>query len=375
MVRFVQFVMQTASVIIPVRKNRVAFIRRSFSGSNITPLIDWIRANHPEVDILLVDSSPSGQLIGTGGLSGRIRQYLALLQSRVIVTTHGPFIKTPKNTTVELWHAFPTKKPSALYNRRALRRIKRVNRMTDHFVSYSDFSSLLYNSRNHMDIGKYVPLGAPRNDYLFNEMPDPYHQDYKKVILYAPTFRESFDNTKPLRMDFWFDDFSVEEFHHFLVQHGLLLIWKLHPNDEKRWSTYDQAEFPSNLLILTDNKLREMNVDLYQMLSLTDGLITDFSSIYADYLLLDRPMIFTAADELRFNEERGLLLNPYDAWMPGPICRNFVQLKEEILHSISDPTYFRIERHFLRRIFHRHTDSGSTERVGNFILTLLRSNE
>jgi len=373
MVRFIQSVLQVFSVLIPVRENRVAFLRRSFSGSNITPLIDWMRANHPEIDILLLDSSPSGHLIGTGNLSSRIRQYLGLLQSKVIVTTHGPFIKTAKNKTVELWHAFPTKKPSTLHNQRALRRIKRINRLTDHFVSYSDFSSLLHNSRNHMDFGKYVPLGAPRNDYLFSSMPDLYHKSYKKVILYAPTFRESFDNTKPLRLNFWFDDFSAEEFHNFLVQNECLLIWKLHPNDEKRWSVADQSEFPSNLLILTDNKLREMGVDLYQLLSLSDALITDFSSIYADYLLLDRPMIFTAADELRFNEERGLLLNPYDAWMPGPKCRNFAQLKEEILRSLSDPAYFQLERHFLRRIFHRYTDGGSTERVGNFILTLLRS--
>ncbi len=373
MVRFTQSVLQAISVLIPVRENRVAFLRRSFSGSNITPLIDWMRANHPEIDILLLDSSPSGQLVGTGKLSSRIRQYLALLQSRVIVTTHGPFLKTARNTTVELWHAFPTKKASALFSQRALRRIKRINRLTDHFVSYSDFSSLLYNSRNQMDFSKYVPLGAPRNDYLFSSMPDPYHKDYKKVILYAPTFRESFDNSKPLRMNFWFDDFSAKEFHDFLVQNGILFIWKLHPNDEKRWSVIDQTDFPSNLLILTDNQLREMGVDLYQLLSLSDVLITDFSSIYADYLLLDRPMIFTAADELRFNAERGLLLNPYDGWMPGPKCRNFAQLKEEILRSLSDPSYFQSERHFLRRIFHLYTDGGSTERVGKFILSLLRS--
>jgi CDP-glycerol glycerophosphotransferase (TagB/SpsB family) len=373
LVRVIQFLLSLLSVFIPVHMNRVGFIRRSFSGSNITPVVDWLHEHHPEVDILLLDSSPSGRLVGSGNWLYRLKQYLALLQCRVIVTSHGPFVKTHRNVTIELWHAFPTKKESALFNRRARQRIKRINRMTDQFISYSDFASLLYNSRYHMALSKYISLGAPRNDYLLTSIPDLYHAEFKKVILYAPTFRESFDKTKPLKMDFWLTDFRAMEFHKFLVEHGYLLIWKLHPNEEKRWAAFDQNEFPTKLLVLTDQKLRDMGIDFYQLLSLTDALVTDYSSIYADYLLLDRPMVFVPADEDFFNEQRGLLLNPYDVWMPGPKCRNQQQLQDEISHSLEDSAYFQHERQFLRGVFHRFTDGKSTERVANFILSKLEN--
>lgn len=366
-----QFLMRFFSFAIPVHQDRVVFIRRSFSGSNITPVVDSLKLHHPEVDILLVDSSPSGQLMGTGSWLEKVCLYLHLLQSKVIVTTHGPSLKTNKNTTIELWHGFPTKKESILHNRRARQRIERVNRMTDHFVSYSDFASLLYNSRYHMPVTKYIALGAPRNDYLYSTIPDPYHSQYKKVILYAPTFRESFDNSKPLKMDFWMTDFHARNFHKFLLENGYLFIWKLHPNEEKRWSTFDQEEFPSNLLILTDKKLRDMGVDFYQILSLTDALVTDYSSIYADYLLLDRPMVFVAADEERNNEERGLLLNPFNVWMPGPKCYNQKQLQEEISRCLEVKAYFQRERQFLRSAFHQYADGRSTERVVDLILSKL----
>jgi CDP-glycerol glycerophosphotransferase (TagB/SpsB family) len=127
------------------------------------------------------------------------------------------------------------------------------------------------------------------------------------------------------------------------------------------------------LLVLTDQKLRDMGIDFYQLLSLTDALVTDYSSIYADYLLLDRPMVFVPADEDFFNEQRGLLLNPYDVWMPGPKCRNQQQLQDEISHSLEDSAYFQHERQFLRGVFHRFTDGKSTERVANFILSKLEN--
>jgi CDP-glycerol glycerophosphotransferase (TagB/SpsB family) len=326
---------------------------------------------YPNLDILLMDSSASDQPYETGGIFKRASQYIDLIQSKVIVTTHGPLIKTKKNITIELWHAFPTKKESALNNKRARKRIKRLNKMTDCFVSYSDFSTLLYNSRYGMPTRKYVVLGAPRNDYLFSEIADPYHREYKKVIIYAPTFRESKTEGERLTLDFWFEKFSSKDFYRFLLQNNYLFIWKLHPNEERRWKSFEQDNIPSNLLILTDSKLRDMNVDFYQLLSLTDLLITDYSSIYADYLLLDKPMIFIPADIGKFDEERGLLLSPYDTWMPGPKCHDQNELQEEIGRSLSDDNYYRKERNFLRDVFHRYQDGKSTDRVIEFILSKL----
>ncbi len=57
-----------------------------------------------------------------------------------------------------------------------------------------------------------------------------------------------------------------------------------------------QTKKTDNLHILEDNYLRDKRLDLYEVVNAADLLITDYSSIYFDYLLLDRPIIFTPLD-------------------------------------------------------------------------------
>ena len=96
----------------------------------------------------------------------------------------------------------------------------------------------------------------------------------------------------------------------------------------------------SNISLITDELLRDKEIDFYHLLAVSDLLITDFSSIYADYLLIDKPIIFISVDLQNYEEERGLLLNPYDMWMPGPKCFSQEELQNEIKKSLQNKNYF-----------------------------------
>lgn len=363
------------SLFIP-KSNRIAFVRRSFSGSNATPVYERMKAINPNLEISIIDFGAFSQEIKFSNIINKLKAYHKLIKCKVIVTTHGPVLKsifkTKKQIYIELWHAFPTKKAGLYLDRMGNSGFVKY---TDYFLSYSEFCTLLLNSRYGLPIDKYVVLGAPRNDYLFSPHDDIYHDNFSKVIFYTPTFRESRDAEKIKSLNLWFDDFSLVRLNEFLLQNNYLFVWKLHPSDENELLKLNDTPVYSNISLLTNRKLQGMKIDFYQLLALSDLLITDYSSIYADYLLLDKPLIFTPTDLDKFSAERGVLLTPYEVWVPGPICLTQASLQAELLRCLNEPDYYEKERKFMRDLFHKYQDGHSADRVIEFILSKLDKNK
>lgn len=171
-------------------------------------------------------------------------------------------------------------------------------------------------------IEKTAITGFPRNDYFFqkdtgiqNKIQQCWHfQEYRKVVLWMPTFKQS--NLEDLSEDYihnetglsLFDQMEdLEKFSAFLKEQNVLLVLKLHPY---------QAELPvfqrkyDNILVLRNKDLEEQDLQLYQVIPYSDALITDYSSIATDYLLLDKPIIFTLDDYEEYAASRGEFYPP-----------------------------------------------------------------
>lgn len=139
------------------------------------------------------------------------------------------------------------------------------------------------------------------------------------VCLYVPTFRKD-----------WADPFSGQldlvRLSSFACRLNLLVVLKLHPFMQGRYS-FDQ--FP-NLL--------EYDVlgDVYPLMAECDLLITDYSSIFFDFLLLNRPIVFYAPDlETYVAEDRGMYFD-YDAMTPGAKCFNYKELEQRLAMIIAN---------------------------------------
>jgi len=113
--------------------------------------------------------------------------------------------------------------------------------------------------------------------------------------------------------------------------------------------------------------LLEEKIDLYEVINAADLLITDYSSVYFDYLLLDRPIIFTPLDLEQYKKNRGFLAEPYDFWAPGPKCINYNELKNEISKCFRNKKYYEKERKTIKKIVHHYTDGNSTQRIFEMI--------
>ncbi|MCC5968292.1 MAG: CDP-glycerol glycerophosphotransferase family protein [Natronohydrobacter sp.] len=155
--------------------------------------------------------------------------------------------------------------------------------------------------------------GQPRNDSLFAP-PDPLVllgsdtdamarieaavAQGKRLFLYAPTWRPR-DMTQP------FEALDTDRIAAFLKQANAVLVYKPHPKE---------SGTPKMKGIIRFRK----SADIYPALRHFDALITDYSSIFSDFLLLDRPIIFYTYDRQQYEANRKFM-HEFDRLVPGPI--------------------------------------------------------
>lgn len=191
----------------------------------------------------------------------------------------------------------------------------------------------------------------------------------KKIVMFAPTFRmnnedirysdgaEIIDNNF-LRVN----DFCMEEIDYYLEQSNLHLILKLHPYEEEYFRGI--ATLSSNITIISSDELTQKNIDLNQLLSLVDILITDYSSIYLDYLILNKPLIFLVPDVDAYSSARGgFTLEPFDFWTPGDKVSCQRSLLNSINKIITGNDEYAEKRNQINLIINKYSDANNSQRV------------
>ena len=166
----------------------------------------------------------------------------------------------------------------------------------------------------------------------------------KRVILYSPTWRLPEDTQPAHALD-------LAQFNEFALRHDLLIVWKAHPKDQ---SVVEERE----AIIVLDK-----DVDTYPVMKYADCMITDYSSIYMDYILLDRPILFFPYDRNAYFAKRGIQ-HDYDAIAPGPKCLTQAQLQEALRQIVIEGRDSWAEaRGRVRRDFCAYRDDRSCERL------------
>lgn len=129
----------------------------------------------------------------------------------------------------------------------------------------------------------------PRNNIFFDKkwLYEVYNvkellnlKTYKKIILYTPTWRDNRDSFSP------FSDIFLENFNNYLNENNYIFLVKWH-----LWTKNVDISKKSNI-----KNISKIDFDIQELLKYTDILITDYSSIYIDFLLTKKPIIFYAFD-------------------------------------------------------------------------------
>lgn len=122
-----------------------------------------------------------------------------------------------------------------------------------------------------------------------------------KVLLYMPTFRDS-------EIEF-FDVIQLEELNRYLEKHHYLLCVKLHCKSKLK-TVFEKLQ-GSNIIMIPQE------ADPYVFVGQSDALITDYSSIYFDYLLTGKPIIFFCYDLEHYLHDSREMYFDYEDFTPG----------------------------------------------------------
>lgn len=347
---------------------KIALITNDNSGCNSKALYkqipDYI-LNEFEVELI------------SGSDRERINNY------EICISTHYNSQYGIQKTNIDLFHGFPLKTMGVMNeeeNRDRSKFYDIISNNIDFCISYSNLYTFLMSSCTSLKADKFKITGAPRNDLLTNEnskkiLEELIHKDLKNktIIFYVPTFRKRYAGDGSIIEDGSdFDEIlsNFKDLDEFFSNNNIHLVVKKHAFNSERWSVNESE----NVSFLTNEMLYNNDIDSYDILGASDMLITDYSSVYFDYLLLDRPIIFFSKDLEEYRTNRGLLLEPYEFWTPGPKALNYEELTESISKFLLDKSYYSKERETIRNIAHHYKDFDSRQRVWkeiyNYIKTL-----
>ena len=151
-------------------------------------------------------------------------------------------------------------------------------------------------------------------------------KEKEKNIIWMPTYRNSnnyHDSQEALIFSLGEEDFS--KIQQILSKHDYQLYIKLHPLEESRLHVQMNH---SNIHLLTEEIISEQYDTLYTFLGTTSALITDYSSVFLDYYLLNRPVAFTINDYEEYKDKRGFVFEDVKSLMVGSVIRDSHDLLE-----------------------------------------------
>lgn len=319
--------------------------------------------------------------INTNHVIRRSREYIYhALTAKYIVSTHGtPAWKSKNQVSIELWHGLPLKTighfadlkhPNTLARLSAEHRLWRFANSVDYLITTSEFERLVFSSAFLIDPGKILIAGQPRCDALYRPRGSGIDALYhilgrddiaeKRILLYLPTFREYDAGASRRILE---GILTSEKFHRFVKAENLLFICKPHSHDEDAFQAYNGE----HIHILLNDDLRRADNTIYDFLNAVDILVTDYSSVYFDFLLLNRPLVFHVLDIDDYQKQRGFILEPFRDWAPGEISTDVDELIEALTSSLAGSDRWEPERIRLRRLLFRYADDLACERVCGLI--------
>jgi CDP-glycerol glycerophosphotransferase (TagB/SpsB family) len=286
--------------------------------------------------------------------------YLSAVARYVVFSTsrNDLFYIHPKKgrKIINLWHGMPIKKivydylPHAVENQNLKDKLwgKFVagfnhNQVDFNFSTSSFFSKILESAFNNKNI--YI-TGQARTDAFFRWNANEIRKKLgfkleDKIVTYMPTHRNYGKGAINPHI-FLNNNKAVNYF----ADHNYKIVWKFHKNMLQEYKSQKEV---SDVFI----DLSLHNVDPQELLFVTDVLITDYSSCYIDYLLLNRPVIFYFYDNYSVDDNE-LYFEP-DSHKVGPVVKNELDLFKAIIDVKENVTNVEYHKYYdgesCRRIF------------------------
>lgn len=271
-----------------------------------------------------------------------------------------------------LQHGMPLKKSNGGYC---------INDNCDECLCVSEFFADNYSEDFKISKEKMIFMGFPRNDYLFTKrdvLSEMGLDGYNKVFIWMPTYRK-INNPKVAKFNIETTATGIPTINtvdqiikvdEWMRKHNCLLILKPHP--AQNISVEIQSKL-SNFKIITNDDLSKKNIQLYELMGKTDALISDYSSVYYDYLLVDKPIGLTVDDLDSYISARGFVYdNPKDI-LKGEYINDTDDLLAFFDNVYNGKDLFAAERREVKNKLHKIQTADSAKMIGEHIMSKLEN--
>jgi len=267
-----------------------------------------------------------------------------------------PIPKLKNSFWVQAWHGIPFKGFAGCEKTR-----ESFNEFDLHPVS-SQWLKDYYVQKIGVKEDKVVVTGYPRIDRLLK----PYYNrnqiikeiglnQNQPILLYAPTWEHESGKVKPL-FPFQGEIKFLNKLILFLERNNLQMVIRLHPN--YRYRNEEVIDLIKKTDRIIQNSVRE-NWDTGKFLYISDILITDWSSIANDFIVLNRPIIFLDVPFELF--KYGYALRPEER--AGKIVKDEEEFFKSILQSLSNPKEYENKRNKIIKKIHFQIDVENSKRT------------
>lgn len=267
---------------------------------------------------------------------------------------------------IQTWHgAIPLKKiekdAESKLSKDYVKNAKLDSKLMDALISNGTFSTRIMKQSFWFD-GPIYEYGSPRCDVLFsdvnrkNRIKEKISIDKKyKILLYAPTFRKDM-SVEIYKLNF---DKILQVLKNKTEKDWIIFV-RMHPNLNK------------NIEINNQNVINMSNYDdMYELMLISDILITDYSSSMFEFMFTKKPVFLYAPDINDYLDDRGFYFEFEE--LPFPKAFNFEDLLRKLTLFDNNKYIYSIEE-FIKKIG-CFEDGKASERVANLILKKVYKNE
>lgn len=283
------------------------------------------------------------------------------LVAKVIFTNNNEFFrfKSSNQILIDFWHGIPVKSILRFDNKIGPFLDKFAYR-TDLRVSSSRFTTLLYSSAFGNRPTDYAETGSVRLDRLLGNDVSSIKLKLElypnvKYAIYLPTYRKGYRSKIDGNSSFSSSS-NFKMMKDYLSKLGYELIIKPHPFEEDMFSNLD------NLIYSSD--LANLDLTVSDLLSVSDLLITDYSSVFIDYLPLKKPFIIYRPDYNKYKETRNFIFDPYQHIKP--FIAYSLDDFDNVINNFSNTDYKK-SLDFLTSLYFSQIDDNNCLRLSNFL--------
>ena len=345
-----------------------------FSDEVISLLEETTKRGYEPV-VLLEDATGTGGLPASAAVPGpyravaknSLRGWFHYLTASVVITSHGlyrPHRPARGQVVVNIWHG-ELGKPVARFLG------ERPPVQATHATALSAVGRAFVCGEFGLEPRRVLVVGAPRNDRMITTDRDSVRRALlgdtpaRRLLVWLPTYRDHgpdrrggrvdgvrFTGAVPLSPD---EQVRLDD---WLSANDTVLVVKPHPS-----ALAPQHGQYRRIVVVDQADVTARSITTGELLGAADCLITDASSVWVDFLLQDEPVMFFFPDIAEYEASRGLYLQPYDAWVPGPLLRDGDELLVALDRWVRGDDDYADARRTSRARLHRFTDEFSTARL------------